>query len=472
MVKKKRIRILSLVVSVFMLISLISACGTKPAVSTPASDSPTSTPSASSTPESQTPAEKVKLTWWTKDRHDMDYMKEVVAKFTQDNPNIEIDYNIQTENYPQNLELAFQSGQAPDIFVNQQNAKYYVDRKMAEPLDGYLSDEMKARFGKLINVEFINTVGDKIYSLPNGGITFRLVYNKDLFAKANLPGPPKTVDEMVEYAKKITEAGKADGAYGFAINMKNPNNSLFRCLDQVAFRSNAYYYDYKTGQYNFEPTKPIIAAFAKMYADGSMFPGIEGLDMDPMRSQFAEGKIGMYISGNWEVGVYANQFPPKCDWGATPVPTLDGTSKAPSEIRNAGSYLYMSSESKHKNEAWKVLEYVYSDDVLVPYHEKGFAFSVVPSVLSKAKDAELKGAAEFKTTDGIDGIWPLAPAGQGMKAEGKTHYDVMAEVILGATDLDAAITDLNKRYNEQLEKDAASGKVKKTTIPDFNPLGL
>jgi multiple sugar transport system substrate-binding protein len=132
----------------------------------------------------------------------------------------------------------------------------------------------------------------------------------------------------------------------------------------------------------------------------------------------------------------------------------------------------MSSESKHKDEAWKVLEYVYSDEVLVPYHEKGFAFSVVPSVLEKAKDAQLKGAADFKTTEGIDGVWPLAPAGQGMKAEGKTHYDVIAAVILGAVDIDEAIADMNKRYSEALEKDAASGKVKKIIIPDFNPSGL
>lgn len=42
-----------------------------------------------------------------------------------------------------------------------------------------------------------------------------------------------------------------------------------------------------------------------------MLPGVESLDIDPLRAQFAEGKIGMYMSYSSEPGVYKNQFLPR-----------------------------------------------------------------------------------------------------------------------------------------------------------------
>ena len=196
---------------------------------------------------------KTKIVWWTHQRHDMDYLKEKVAEFNKTNKyGIEVEYVVQTENYSQNLELAFQSRQAPDIYSGFSNASYYVQRHMAAPLDSYLTPDIKKRYGKYLRVDTENTVNGKIYSLPNTGVNFRLVYNKDLFKKAGLNEPPKTLDELVSYAKKLTEAGKEEKAYGFALNMKNPYTASFRSLDQIAMRSGAWPYDFRTGKYNFE----------------------------------------------------------------------------------------------------------------------------------------------------------------------------------------------------------------------------
>ncbi len=415
---------------------------------------------------------KTKIVWWTHQRHDMDFLKEKVAEFNKTNKfDIEVDYVVQTENYSQNLELAFQSGQAPDIFSGFSNAKYYADRRMAAPLDSYLTSDIKQRYGKFLRVDTENTVNGKLYSLPNSGVNFRLVYNKDLFKKAGLNGPPKTVAEMVSYAKKLTEAGKAENAYGFALNMKNPYTALFRSLDQVAMRSGVWPYDFRTGKYSFEPMRPILNAFRQMRSEGSMFPGIENLDADPMRSQFAEGKIGMYISGNWEPGVYAQQFPAKINWGAAPVPTLEATAKGKSWIR-AGRWSFICSQSKNVKAAWRVFEWFHRDAILIPYHEKGYGYSVVPSVLENAKDPNMKGAADFKINDSIDAIWPSSPHDDGLAPEGKSMYDVYAAIILGVTSVDDGIRDLNKRYNDALERAIKSGTLKKKVIKKFDPLTL
>lgn len=452
--RKTWLKVICYAVSAVLLTAILSGCGggQKPSETKPAVE------------------KKTKVVWWTHQRHDMDYMQAMIAKFMQENPNIEIEYNIQTQNYPQNLELAFQSGQSPDIFSLRDTAKYYVDRKMIEPLDKYLTDDIKKRYDNFLKSDIENYVDGKIYSLANGGVTIRLIYNKELFKKANLPGPPKSLDEMVEYAKKITEVGKSQGAYGFAVNMKNPYSAFWRSLDQIGFRSGIYPYDFKTGKYDFMTMKPIIQAYKKMYDDKSMFPGIEGLDIDPLRSQFAEGKIGMYISGNWEVGVYAQQFPAKIDWGAAPVPAVKGEVKGTTEVANAGKWIGISSKSQNKDAAWKVFNWFHRDEVLKEYHEKGYGFSVVPSVVKIAKDSDAKGVQDFKLTKGIDSLWPASPHKQSMKIEGKTMHDVYAAIILGQAKMDEGLADLNKRYTDALEKAVKEGKVDKIVIPGFDPL--
>ena len=43
------------------------------------------------------------------------------------------------------------------------------------------------------------------WGLPTAVRALALFYNKDMFAAAGLPGAPETLDQMVEYAKKLTK---------------------------------------------------------------------------------------------------------------------------------------------------------------------------------------------------------------------------------------------------------------------------
>ena len=139
-----------------------------------------------------------------------------------------------------------------------------------------------------------------------------------------------------------------------------------------------------------------------------MLPGVESLDIDPLRAQFAEGKIGMYLSYSAEPGVYSSQFPAKIKWAAALAPTIDGEIRGASGFANSGQWLAISSQSKNKDAAWKFLEYMYSDEVLQTYHERGLGLSAVPSIAAKAKAPELDGVEGFLLTK-YDALWPVPP---------------------------------------------------------------
>lgn len=47
---------------------------------------------------------------------------------------------------------------------------------------------MNQKFGSLM-IDNVNRLDGKVYSLPNTGLTMRLVYNKDIFTKAGIQNP-------------------------------------------------------------------------------------------------------------------------------------------------------------------------------------------------------------------------------------------------------------------------------------------
>lgn len=458
----------TVVLSVFLAVAL-AACGSANNKQTGAESGASNKPAESDAASAPAGKEKkTKIVYWTGDRHDMDYIKEVVQAFNESNPdNIEVEMVVKTDDYNQAIDLAFASGQAPDVLrVKENTIQPYVTKGYLAPIDDLMTAQMKQQFPL---IQDFNQIDGKVYSLPNYGSTLRLVYNKELFEKAGIAAPPKSLTEMVDAAKKITAVGKADGAYGFALNFKSPESALGRSARVIAEVSGfgGFGYDFKTARFDFSGFKDIIGAYKQMYDDGSTLPGMESLDIDPLRAQFAEGKIGMYISFSSEPGVYKNQFPAKIDWAAAPVPTIDGTIKGASSFLG-GQWLAINSSSKNQEAAWKFMAYMYADHILKAYHEKGFGISMVPSVAAVASKPDINGIEGFLPTEN-DRTWPLAPT---VTVEGIKHSDAFFKYMLGEGDLDAIIKDLNIRYNAALDKAIASGEAKAEPNPNFDPMKL
>ncbi|MGO4546994.1 ABC transporter substrate-binding protein [Paenibacillus sp. 2TAB23] len=455
----------TVVLSVFLAVAL-AACGNSvgnagnEATNKPAESNAATAPASNE--------KKTKIVYWTGDRHDMDYIKEVIQNFNDTNDsNIEVEMVVKTDDYNQAIDLAFASGQAPDLLrVKENTIQAYVTKGYLAPIDDLMTEQMKQEFPL---IQDFNQIGGKVYSLPNYGSTLRLVYNKELFAKAGIASPPKSLAEMVDAAKKITEVGKADGAYGFALNFKSPDSAFGRSARVIAEVSGigGFGYDFKTARFDFTGFKDIIQAYKQMYDDGSTLPGMEALDIDPLRAQFAEGKIGMYISFSSEPGVYKNQFPAKIEWAAAPVPSIDGTIKGASSFVG-GQWLAINSSSKNQEAAWKFMEYMYAEEILKTYHEKGFGISMVPSISAVASKPDINGIEGFLPTEN-DGTWPLNPT---VTVEGIKSNDAFFKYMLGEGNLDEIIKDLNTRYNAALDKAIASGEVKAEPKPDFDPMKL
>jgi multiple sugar transport system substrate-binding protein len=452
---------LSLLLTAGLILGLTACGATEPA--DPSNKQPTL---------EQKPPAKTKLAYWTAGRHDAEYIRKVIDAFNATNKDgIEVEMTVMAEDFAQALDLSFISDQSPDVFSPVDLADHYRKGYVA-PLNLYMNPEWKERFGDEAFVEGYNVFDGQIYSLPNSGSTLRLIYNVEMLRRAGIAQPPKTLDELVEAARKITEVGKSNGTYGFALPYKNASSALNRSAVPIAEISgiSGHGYSFSEGKYDFTGYKPIILAFKQMKDEGSVLPGSESLDIDPLRAQFANGKIGMYLSYSSEPGVYKNQFPAKIEWDAALPPSIDGAYKG---VVNQGAgatrWLSMSSKSQNKDAAWKLLEYMYSDEVLIGYQEQGLGILSIPSVAKKAGKPDIAGIANFLPGP-YDGMWPAPP--QGLKPEGKSWQDEFVKYILVGGNLDTVITDLNARYNTALAKDRAAGKVQAPIYPAFDPMKL
>jgi multiple sugar transport system substrate-binding protein len=421
-------------------------------------------------------AEKTKVVIWSKDRHDAELITKKVDEYNATNTdNIEVDFQIYTDNYQQAIDMAFQSGEAPDMFSQETKVfESHVGSGRIADLTPLMDDAFKTTFATSI-IPGLNQIDGKVYYVPVTGTTGRLFYNKDIFAKAGIATPPATFEEMVEDAKIITEKLSGEGIYGFAANMKNPASALNRSLlyqvqRQLGLQNG---YDFATGEFDFSVYAPLLAQWKELLSPAAAFPGCESLDIDPLRTQFAAGKIGMYISfTHAEPGVYKNQFPMEEEWGVVQIPTLGGQVTGAQGFVANGGYLF-NAESEKLDAAWKVYTSIFMNiDFLVEYYEAGLGISIIPEVIEKANPAQVYIDNADLLIGTTDAIWPRNPQEANATAfvlEGMDSNTTFAAMFYGDADIEAGLTDLNDRYNAALKAGIDEGSIAPITKAGFDP---
>ncbi len=428
--------------------------------------------------EGQSGSEKTVINIWSKDRHDATYVQEKVNEYNATNTdNIQVNYQLYTDNYVQAVDMAVQSGELPDLLVQQdQMFDKYVNEGQWADLYGFMDDEMKVYFKSVVFPGY-NELDGKLYFIPTNGTTCRLFYNKEIFERVGITEPPKTLEEVVEYSKLITSQLSSEGIYGFAENMKSASSGLQRSLMIGQERETGLVrgYDFAKGEYDFTPWADSLKLWKDLLSEESAFPGCESLDIDPLRTQFAAGKIGMYMSySHAEPGVYQNQFPMDSHkWDCVPIPTAAGKTAGKQYFTGTGGYV-LNAKSPNVEKAFKVYKDIFAnEDYLVGYYEGGFGVSILPSVLEKAKPSEDFQKKEWLKITDIDSLLPKPPHtafASGMVVEGEDMYKTCESVYYGDTDVDTALKDLTERYNKAYEEAVKNGTGREIKISGYDPM--
>ena len=405
------------------------------------------------------------ITYWVNDRHDSEYMTEMVEKYNKENTdNIYIDMQIITDDYENMISLAYTGGTAPDIIGQSVTLKNFVDNDMLVPLNDYIdADEEYQKVNEPYEhaYEGLNYMDGNLYWVYSGmrsGV--RIEYNKDLLEKSGYTEIPKTLDEYIDMAKKITEDGNGE-YYGIGFTSSSP---FERQLEMMAQVSGIYYYDYVNGKFDFSGYKEILEKGKRFIDEEIAYPDQQGVDN--MRALFAEGEFALWGNASQEAGVFTSQLPIEdFEWGVAEVSSLDGEIKGALQTTPSKGYAIMSS-SEHPDEAWKVIQYFQSEEFLKGYLENGYCLPITSYMDEKIDKSKIGRLADFSLLD-YESVYPAVPT---INLTGDDYRTVMWNAIMGYVDVDDAIEDLNTRYNEAYDADIESGSVKRLVIEDYDPL--
>lgn len=457
-------RLLSALLAAGMVVSL-AGCGDS---GSGTGTTGTGTTAGADTTQAQTSGEATTINFWTNNRHDDAYMTEMIDSFNANHTDIQIKRTILTDDWANTIQLAYQGGTAPDIISIQASdnmtLQTYVDGGIFYNISDYVAGDEE--FQKITDpynhmYEGLSSLGEDIYWVPNGVRTgSRIEWNKELVSAAGASEIPSTLAEVVELAKAAT----TDTTYGVAFTSSSP---FSRWLEGVGEMSGANHmgYDYKEGKYDFGGWKEVLETAAKLYTDGSVLPGSETQGVDNSRALFAEGIFAIWGNASQEAGVFTDQFPCAFDWGVAELPTVTGEVKAALSCSPNAGYVMLST-SQNKDKAWEVIKYFSGEEFLKGYFEGGYSIALSDYMTGVVDTGNVGKLSEFVLQDYED-VYPAPPA---ITVEGDDYGVVFWNVILGYTTADAAIEDLNTRYNAALESGLKNGTCRRVVIADFDPL--
>ena len=228
----------------------------------------------------------------------------LIANFEKANPDITVKHtSFPYADYRKKVSIAISSGDGPDLvqlyygWLND-----YRDGGLIQPLpkDTFPHDEIESNFFKMVSSMKVD--GD-YWGLPTAVRSLALFYNNDLFSEAGLSGPPETLDQMVEYAKKLTKTDSA-GNYiqvGFAVDTDGQDHHFWREVLIRHFGGQPYSNNGQKVTYNTDAgaeALKYLTDFEKTHKTGS-----NGF-MNRGQDAFAAGKAGMVLDGSFRISKF------------------------------------------------------------------------------------------------------------------------------------------------------------------------
>lgn len=289
-----------------------------------------------------------------------------------------------------------------------------------------------------------------IYGLPITTWATVLFYNKEIFDKFGHAYPEEnmTWDELYDMARALTRVDEDIQYYGFNMSANH------------MFRTNQLSLPYvQPGT-----TKPAIAApeFVRMIENFNRFYQIPGYESNPnlfssntssLKKQFYENTATFAFLSGWRDPEMRD-----VDWDVAPLPVFK-------EAPDVGSqaypiYLYLTSISEHKEQAFEVIAYVTSEEVQMHRSKIGISTILQNREIAEAfgSDPSLSGFYEGKN---VLALHPFKFASPSIKTELDDIVNaqlraVLPEVAKGEKDINTALREAEEAaqiaINEYLEQ--------------------
>jgi multiple sugar transport system substrate-binding protein len=422
--------------------------------------------------ESHAPVTITMWSEWTSKAETEDFNK-IFDGFHEQYPWITVDSK--TGLTDQKIIAAINAGSAPDAVLSfgVDNVGRFCDSGAWIDMNPYINDpnvgiDMAKTFPPSA-LTYTSYNGNQC-SLPFLTDVFGMYYNKDMFSAAGISDPPKTTDELIADAKKLTQFNP-DGSIKVAGFVPW---SGYNCCGNTSLTF-AHMFGAKWLDDQGNPAFASDPAWAQMfewqkqfitdvYGDGDFQTGVDKLQRfiaasaDEFSSQndFEIGRVAIDFDGEWRAGPnFIGLDAPDLNYGTAPLPTSPDRTDLYGSGISGGTIIGIPRGSAHEAEAWLLIKYMATDTPTLVY----MANTVynVPTTNDSLNSPDLHFVPQFQTfldafANPNSEYRPTTPIGDGLA----TYLDQFAsEWQTGkSTDVQAGLQTATDQTNTDLQQAA------------------
>ena len=228
------------------------------------------------------------------------------------------------DNYWTLLEAGASGGEMPDVFwMHSNTAQMYMENDLLLNLDDYIAADDAIDLNNYYEgiVALYNSNGHQ-YALPKDHDTIALLYNQAIFDKYGVETPTDdwTWEDVYNAAAKITEAGAADGVYGYAINTSNNQDGWYNLV--YDYGAQVITDDHKGTTIGSDAGKAGMEMMRKILTVAAPQATVAETGTD---SLFQSNLVGMITQGSWMINsFYKAENHADYKWAMMPYADVNG----------------------------------------------------------------------------------------------------------------------------------------------------
>ncbi|TBY12796.1 ABC transporter substrate-binding protein [Rhizobium laguerreae] len=217
----------------------------------------------------------------------------------------------------------------------------------------------QAKYDKSQITDIVKIDGKSVM-FPLASFVYPVFVNLDIAKAAGVDKLPATRTEFAEVAKKMTDASKNQYGWVLPLSLQSPSGIQNDVMSWVWASGASMLKDGKPDLEN-EAVVGTLDYIASLNKEGVISPGIFAKKEQDKVEEFVNGRVGMMVDSLAHVNLIRERNP-KLNFGISALPAIDGyTGKRGMPYASWG--IGISEGSQHKEEAWKLVEYLMSPDV-------------------------------------------------------------------------------------------------------------
>jgi multiple sugar transport system substrate-binding protein len=372
-------------------------------------------------------------------------LSQLMPAFEKEHPGIHVEVQqIPWTAAHEKLLTAYVGEATPDIaMLGNTWVPEFVALNSLAPLDSLAASSRSIRRDDFFpGIWKTNVVNGKTYGIPWYVDTRLIFYRTDLLAKAGYKEFPKTWAEWTTAMKKMKSqmsprqfpllmpTNEWPQPVIFALNEASPilrDGGRYGAFEQPAFRRAFDFY-------------------LSLYRQGFASP-VSSSQVSNLFQEFERGNIAMYISGPWYIGEFKNRLDSATQnkWMTAAMPGIDG----PGVSTAGGSSLSLFAASRHKKEAWTLMEYLSRPSVQLEFYRLTGDLPPRKTAWEDTTLANNKYTRAFR--DQLERVVPT-PQVPEWEEIATTIFEHGEQAIRGAKTVDQTLASLDQDVNAMLEK--------------------